>query len=340
MRLKLLRKKRNSIKLNFSFYDWSAYFFCRLFGKKLVGFLVFDKPRGFSSAYFCSKVKRFFSAKVGHCGTLDPQAQGLLLLAIDQATKFIRFLPDSWSYDEKGLVKIDDEEDSDLFLSSLQDFGIDYFNKVYEFDLQFGLKTDTADLDGAVLEKNDFIPSQEAVVNVLPDFFGQQYQTPPKFSAIKVSGRKSYDLARSNIEFSLKSRKVNVVDLVLVNHKESVFSFRICCSRGFYIRSFGEDFAKRLGAIGTLSRIERVSHGFFSLQNKRRWFGLEIFLKFYKNYQINYVQFKSLLSGVELKMNLADGIYAAFIKKIWGKKFVGIIKAKGGIIFPLRMVKE
>ncbi|MFT6071851.1 MAG: tRNA pseudouridine55 synthase [Dasania sp.] len=209
----------------------------------LSGWLVVDKPLNLTSAQVVGIAKRKLriltggKVKVGHTGTLDPLATGILPLAIGEATKLSQFFLDA--------------------------------QKSYDFTLYWGQKTDTADAEGAVIAQSDVIPNLSDLLAVIPQFLGSQSQLPPKYSALKVDGKRAYDLARNNIDFELKKRTITIQDLKLITHdieaKKSQFS--VTCSKGTYVRTLGEDIATACHGYGHLSALRRTKVGFFSQEH-------------------------------------------------------------------------
>lgn len=206
----------------------------------LSGWLVLDKPLNITSTQLVAIVKRKLreatgeKVKIGHTGTLDPLATGILPIALGEATKLSQFFLDC--------------------------------TKSYEFTVFWGQKTDTADKEGVVIAESDVIPSLLDIQKIIPQFIGEQKQLPPKFSALKINGQRAYDLARQNIDFELEKRLITIESLSLIDHtpetKESHFS--VICSKGTYIRTLGEDIAEACGSFGHLSSLRRTKVGFFS----------------------------------------------------------------------------
>jgi len=214
-----------------------------VFIKPLSGWLVVDKPLALSSAQVVGIIKKKLSSiqgsrvKIGHTGTLDPLATGILPLAIGEATKLSQFFLDSY--------------------------------KNYDFTIAFGNKTDTGDAAGSVIETSSIMPSQSEIEQVVLRFLGAQKQIPPKYSALKVSGKRAYDLARNNIDFKLEKREITIKSLCLVgiDQQNKQAHFSATCSKGTYIRTLGEDIAEACGSFGHLSVLRRTKVGFFSLNH-------------------------------------------------------------------------
>lgn len=198
------------------------------------GWLVVDKPLGITSTKLGSKLKRILSvSKIGHVGTLDPMASGVILYAIGEATKFIPYL----NYNEEE------------------------YKKEYLFEVTFGKATDTFDLEGKVTDESDIIPSHDSILKIIQKFKGEIIQTPPTYSAIHINGKRAYSLARSGIQFDVPKRTVFIDSLELISFKENKALFLVKCSKGTYIRSLAVDIAKELETLGHISFLRRVKDG-------------------------------------------------------------------------------
>ncbi|MDR0423090.1 MAG: tRNA pseudouridine(55) synthase TruB [Rickettsiales bacterium] len=204
---------------------------------ELDGWLNVYKPKSFSSAGIVSILKRKLRVKkMGHGGTLDPLAVGVLPICIGKATK-----------------------QTELVMNC---------HKEYLFNIKFGIKKSTADEEGEIIETSDFIPKEGEILKRIPEFVGIIKQTPPAFSAIKVNGKRAYQLAREGKSFVLKERDVEILDLIFKGWVASnEIQLLVKCGKGFYVRSFSEDFAKSLGALGYTSYLERVSVGIFKKES-------------------------------------------------------------------------
>lgn len=196
------------------------------------GWLVIDKPYGMSSSQVVSRLKRMYHPKkIGHTGTLDPLATGVLPIAFGHATRLIPYMIDG----DKG----------------------------YEFDVTWGKQTETDDAEGKVLFSSDKRPSLEEIHNILQMFNGEVYQVPPKYSALKIDGKRAYHKAREGDDFELSSRKITIKELKVIEHSEEKTKFQVVCSKGTYIRSIGRDMGKVLGCFGYISFLRRIRNGVF-----------------------------------------------------------------------------
>ena len=201
------------------------------------GWLNVYKPRGISSFGVIKKIKKKFNlTKLGHCGTLDPLAEGILPIAIGKATKLIPFINDD--------------------------------TKEYEFEIEWGSQTTTDDSEGQIIQTSRKIPSEQLILNKLQKYKGEILQKPPKASAVKINGKRAYKLLRQNKDFEVSSKKVFIKNVKLIGSREKKFSkFKIICGKGFYVRSFARDFAESLGTKGHISALKRCKVGKFTVKN-------------------------------------------------------------------------
>jgi len=205
-------------------------------GTPIHGWLILDKPLGPSSSGCVGRLKWLTGAqKVGHGGTLDPLASGVLPIAFGEATKTSSYAMDG--------------------------------SKTYEFDVTWGTSTETCDAEGDVIASSDARPNADQIKVALPTFIGDIDQIPPKYSAIKIDGQRAYELARKGEEVDIKSRPVTIHDLRLVRIVDSnTASFEVDCGKGTYVRSLARDLALHLGCEGHISRLRRTAVGPFSIE--------------------------------------------------------------------------
>ena len=203
------------------------------------GWIIIDKPLGMGSTQVVSAVKRalrqggYGKYKVGHGGTLDPLATGVLPIAIGEATKLSGRMLDA--------------------------------DKAYDFTIGFGVQTDTLDAEGKAVATSDVRPARDAVDAVLPGFTGPIEQVPPIYSALKVDGARAYDLARAGEEVELKARAVTIHALTLAEHTPDSATLSARVSKGTYIRSLARDVAQALGTVGHVTMLRRTKAGPFTL---------------------------------------------------------------------------
>jgi tRNA pseudouridine55 synthase len=206
-------------------------------GIPIDGWLAIDKPLGIGSTQVVAMVRRLTNAaKVGHGGTLDPLASGILPIALGEATKTVAYVMDG--------------------------------AKTYRFQVRWGEATGTDDKEGAVTETSDVRPTAAAIEAALPAFTGAVEQVPPAYSAIKVDGERAYDLARAGEAVELKPRIVHIKALRLVGQPDADHAdFEVECGKGTYVRSLGRDLARALGTVGHISVLRRVACGPFNEAN-------------------------------------------------------------------------
>lgn len=267
--------------------------------EKMDGILIVNKPKEYTSHDVVAKVKKIYGVKVGHTGTLDPMATGVLPLLLGEGTKLCAYLTDH--------------------------------SKIYEATIKLGIQTDTADSEGEIINKKQVNQEELEISNVqkvLQSFLGKQRQIPPMYSAIKINGKKLYEYARQGKQIEIPEREIEIhqIDLLNISQEEKTITYRVHCSKGTYIRSLCEDIAKKLNTIGYMQELNRIQVGKFSLeqaialqeleQNKENKEFLEskvITLKeFFRNSPSICLEEKKLtlfLNGVQLTKKEQDGFY-------------------------------
>lgn len=267
------------------------------------GIIIINKPKNCTSHDIVQKAKKVFGKKVGHTGTLDPMATGVLPLLIGKGTLCSKYLINH--------------------------------DKIYEVQLTLGVKTDTADSEGSIIEEKK-VPQgafqKERIEEVLKTFLGKQEQMPPMYSAIKVKGKKLYEYARKGQEVEVKPRLIEIYEIKLlkINQKEKQIEFQVACSKGTYIRSLCEDIAEKMGTVGYMSKLNRVQVGGFSIEQA-------ISIEQLEKGEISYITIEELfsnrqeislekqrlqlfLNGVKLTMKKSDGVYRVY----YNQQFIGI----------------
>ncbi|MFB0920740.1 MAG: tRNA pseudouridine(55) synthase TruB [Oscillospiraceae bacterium] len=261
------------------------------------GIILVDKPEGFTSFDVVAKLRGILrERRIGHSGTLDPMATGLLVVFVGRATRAVEFA--------------------------------ESHEKEYIAALRPGIITDTQDITGAVLNTTDKVLSRDALLSFLPEFTGELQQTPPMYSAIKVGGKKLYELARKGVEIERESRVVTIKVLELVDEENGDFILRVVCSKGTYIRSLVSDIGERLGTGATLSSLRRTAAGNYSVNDAHTLDeiselaqngGLETILKpvdslfeEFPSYSISEQQRKRALNGNSFEASLLDGKYRVY----------------------------
>lgn len=193
------------------------------------GILFVDKPKGLTSSRVVELIRKKFKVKVGHTGTLDPMATGLLIILTGKHTR-----------------------EASLFLR---------LDKAYEVKAILGVKTDTFDLEGKVLQQNNREVTKEELEKALEEFHGDIWQTPPAFSAKKIGGRKAYELARRGISVDIPPKKVSIYRLELKEFQFPYFALTCDVSSGFYVRSLVHDIGEKLGVGATVTGVRRTRIG-------------------------------------------------------------------------------
>ena len=206
---------------------------------KINGWIVLDKPLGLSSAQGVAAIKRLLRThglpipRIGHGGTLDPLATGVLPIALGEATKLAGRMLNA--------------------------------TKGYRFTVAWGSATATDDKEGEVVDTSDVRPDEAAILAALPAFTGAIVQTPPAYSALKVDGERAYKLARAGETVVLAERHLVIHALELVDHDADSATFEVTCSKGTYVRSLGRDLARALGTVGHIAMLRRTRAGPFTL---------------------------------------------------------------------------
>lgn len=282
------------------------------------GIIIINKPKGCTSHDIVHKAKKIFNEKVGHTGTLDPMATGVLPLLIGKGTLCSKYLIEH--------------------------------DKIYKAKIQLGVKTDTADQEGNIIEKSqvdDSIFNIEKIKNTLKNMIGKNLQTPPIYSAIKVKGKKLYEYARKGENVEIPKREITIYDIELTNidEKNKTIEFKVHCSKGTYIRSLCEDIATNLGTIGYMSSLQRVKVGRFSIENsitiddleknikndsyiKNHFISIEKLFENEPNIELNNRKLELFLNGVKLTHDLKDGVYKIYSNN----KFIGLGTVKNNLL--------
>ena len=272
------------------------------------GIILINKQKNYTSHDVVNKVKKITKSKVGHTGTLDPNATGVLPLLLGNATKISKYLINH--------------------------------DKEYEVLLQLGTKTDTADAEGKIIEEKDVnidSLSEENVKKVLSTFLGKQKQMPPTYSAIKVNGKKLYQYARQGQEVEIKPREIEIYEIKLTNldKKQKQISLVVSCSKGTYIRSLCEDIADRLGTVGFMKELNRTKVGEFNIKdcvtveefeekyNKNDFSDIITIEEIFKEnpkIELDNLNIKQYLNGVKIKVPAQDAVYRTYLNN----KFIGL----------------
>ena len=275
------------------------------------GIIVINKPKGCTSHDIVYKVKKIFNEKVGHTGTLDPMAEGVLPILIGKGTLVSKYLI---NHDKKYIV-----------------------------ELQLGIKTDTADSEGKIIEKKEVnveLLSKSKIENILNMFVGKQEQVPPIYSAIKVNGKKLYEYARKGQKVELKPRQIEIYDIKLLEYSidEKKIKFEVFCGKGTYIRSLCEDIATKFETVGYMKSLKRIQVGDFNIEDsitieqlekniennefvEKKVITIQELFKNKDSIKLNDRKLELFLNGVRITQELKDGIYKIYNKN---NDFIGI----------------
>lgn len=275
------------------------------------GIIVINKEKEYTSHDIVAKLKKKLNiSKVGHTGTLDPNATGVLPILIGKGTKFSKYLINH--------------------------------DKIYEVELELGKKTDTADIEGKVIEEKNVDEKyiKENLLQVLESFIGKQEQIPPMYSAIKKNGKKLYEYARAGEKVEIEPRKIEIYKIDLNKYDKNIISFVVSCSKGTYIRSLCEDIAKKLNTVGYMKNLKRLQVGEFNIKDavyidkidlknvNEHLITLEEILRGIPCINLGEKKLKLFLNGVQLTANNIDGLYKIYV----ANKFIGTGTIKKGLL--------
>ena len=269
------------------------------------GILIVNKSKGYTSHDIVAKVKKITGEKVGHTGTLDPLATGVLPILIGKGTLCSKYLMNH--------------------------------DKTYKVLLKLGIKKSTGDEEGEIIQEetvDEEILDERNVKIVLNSFLGEQMQIPPIYSAIKVKGKKLYEYARKGQKVEIEPRKITIYDIKLlkINKVSSEIQFEVSCSKGTYIRSLCEDIAQKIGTVGYMKELQRTRVGIFTIEQsvlvedltketiEKYMITIEKLFKDLENIELNEKKLQLFLNGVKLSSDLKDGIYKIYSNQ----QFIGI----------------
>ena len=265
------------------------------------GLIIINKPKGYTSHDVVNVLrKKLNTKKIGHTGTLDPNATGVLPILVGTATKISKYLVEH--------------------------------EKTYIATIELGKKTDTGDAEGKIIEESILKNiDKNQVEEVVKSFLGKQSQIPPMYSAIKVDGKKLYEYAREGKVVELKAREIEIHDINLIAYKNNEIEFSVRCSKGTYIRSLCEDIAEKLGTIGYMKELQRTSVNQFDIGNsisleeleninvQEKIISIEEIFKDNPKIELNSRKLELFLNGVQLTHDLEDGLY-----RIYNNNFIGL----------------
>ena len=269
------------------------------------GILIVNKSKGYTSHDIVAKVKKITGEKVGHTGTLDPLATGILPLLIGKGTLCSRYLMNH--------------------------------DKTYKVVLKLGIKKSTGDEEGDIIQEDvvdEGILDENNVKTVLESFLGEQEQIPPIYSAIKVNGKKLYEYARKGQNVEIKPRRINIYDIKLlkIDKEGTEIQFEVSCSKGTYIRTLCEDIAERMGTVGYMKELQRTRVGIFIIEQsvlvedlnkenvEKHIITIENLFKDLENIELNERKLQLFFNGVKLSFDLEDGLYKIYSNQ----QFIGI----------------
>lgn len=251
------------------------------------GLIVVNKPEGYTSRDVVNKLNHIFGTKkIGHTGTLDPIATGVLVCCIGSYTKLVNHLT---SYD-----------------------------KEYIAEIKLGIKTDTEDITGNVIEEDyNYDVNSDMILKVFKEFPKTYNQVVPKYSAVKINGKKLYEYARENIDIELPKREVNIYSLELLEFNNGIIKFKTKVSKGTYIRSLIEDLCTKLNVLGTMNSLIRTKQGNFDINMAVDLFDIDEHTHLLKTeefldvntYTLNKKLYDLVINGNMLKISISNGYY-------------------------------
>lgn len=261
------------------------------------GVLIINKPKGYTSHDIVNIVKKELNiTKVGHAGTLDPNATGVLPVLIGNATKISKYLIEH--------------------------------DKVYIAELKLGEKSSTGDLEGEIIEKKS-VPklNEDQIKDILKLFLGKQQQIPPMYSSIKINGKKAYEYARKGLKVEMEPREIEIMNISLMKFQDNIITFKVKCSKGTYIRVLCEDIAKSLGTVGLMKELCRIKVNEFDIKNSVtlddikngnvQVINIEEIFKLQSCIKLNNRETKLFLNGVKLSNNKLDGLYRVYNNNVF-----------------------
>ena len=287
--------------------------------KRMNGIVIVDKPQGWTSQDVTARLRRVFNTRrIGHGGTLDPMATGVLPVFVGRATRGVEFF--------------------------------EHAEKTYETVLRLGITTDTEDISGTVLSEQDAFVTGEQLEAVLQKFRGEIMQVPPMYSALKINGQKLVDLARKGKEVERQPRPITIHELTLLGMEADGIHLRVRCSKGTYIRTLCKDIGEALGCGGCMAALRRVTAGEYTIEESVPLQTLletedpEQYLRpvdsMFRNYPAVTLTEKQELrcrNGNSFSISLPDGTYRAYGKD---GEFLMLAKVDGGVMSTIQSFWE
>ena len=283
------------------------------------GIVIVDKPQGWTSQDVTARLRRVFNTRrIGHGGTLDPMATGVLPVFVGRATRGVEFF--------------------------------EHAEKTYEAVIRFGIMTDTEDITGTVLETREVHISEKDFLGILPQFRGKIQQIPPMYSALKVNGQKLYDLARKGQEVERKPRGIEIFELACLEFSGETARIRVRCSKGTYIRTLCKDMGQALGCGGCMEALRRVSAGEYTIaeavplqelldtQEPEKYLrGVDSMFRNYAAVTLTPKQETRCRNGNSFSLNIADGTYRAYGQN---GDFLMLAKVESGVMSTIKSFFE
>lgn len=283
------------------------------------GIVIVDKPQGWTSQDVTARLRRVFSTRrIGHGGTLDPMATGVLPVFVGRATRAVEFF--------------------------------EHAEKTYEATLRLGMKTDTQDITGTVLEERPVTVTEQDILNVLPAFRGEILQIPPMYSALKVNGQKLYDLARKGKEVERQPRPITIHELELLHFDGQDARIRVRCSKGTYIRTLCEDMGEKLGCLGCMAALRRTRAGEYTIEKavplqtlldaenpEQYLLSMDSPFQGYPAVTLSENQEKRCRNGNSFTLRVPDGTYRAYGKN---GEFLMLARVENGVMSTIKSFFE
>ena len=279
------------------------------------GIVIVDKPQDWTSQDVTARLRRVFNTRrIGHGGTLDPMATGVLPVFVGRATRGVEFF--------------------------------EHAEKTYEAVLQLGLTTDTEDVTGTVLTQQEVQVSREQAEAVLEQFRGEIMQIPPMYSALKVNGQKLCDLARKGKEVERKPRPITIHELTLLEQTADILRLRVRCSKGTYIRTLCKDIGEALGCGGCMKELRRISAGEYTIEEsvplqtlldtqepETYLRGVDTMFRNYPEVTLTANQEKRCRNGNSFTLKISDGTYRAYSQT---GEFLMLAKVEDGVMATVK----
>ena len=279
------------------------------------GIVIVDKPQGWTSQDVTARLRRVFGTRrIGHGGTLDPMATGVLPVFVGRATRAVEFF--------------------------------EHAEKTYETVLRLGITTDTEDMTGTVLTEENLSFTEEQLQETLAAFRGEILQVPPMYSALKVNGQKLCDLARKGKTVERQPRPITIHELTLVERGENTLRLRVCCSKGTYIRTLCKDIGEKLGCGGCMESLRRVAAGEYTIgeavplqtlldteEPEKYLRDVDTMFRNYPAVTLTANQETRCRNGNAFSVSLAPGAYRAYSQ---GGEFLMLAKVDGGVMSTIK----